>query len=85
MLQVRMHFEFLPVVKGVDRMAEDGWPLSQAFGCKDTATFPMNNQIARWLLVLILLRSLKSVVLNAIPNLGVKCAWERHLSIVRIH
>lgn len=53
------------------------WPFVQAFGSEAIATFHMCNQIATWVLVQIPLKRLKSVVLNAIPNLGVKHALEK--------
>lgn len=77
---MRRHFDFLFPLKGVSGGCWwYGWPFTQGFGSEAIATFHMCNQIAIQVLVQILLKRLKSVVLNAVLNLGIKHSAENIL------
>lgn len=74
-----MPFDFLFPLKGVS--GDDGDMvayLHRPLVLEAIATFHMCNQITVWVLVQILLKRLKSVVLNAILNLGVKQSLENN-------
>lgn len=75
-LEVRRHFDFSFPLKGVS--GADGGMAGhlQGPGSEAIDLFHMCNQTAIWVLVQILLKRLKSVVLNAVPNLGVKHSLE---------
>lgn len=77
---MRRLFDFSFPLKGVSGGCWwDGWPFTQGFGSEAIATFHMCNQIAIWVLVQIPLKRLKSVVFNAVPNLGGKHSMENIL------